>query len=405
MFLSEEIKDKWQPVMEHKDVPSIKDATKRAITLRLLENQQTALDEANITGANVDNWDPILISLVRRTMPKLMAYDTIGVQPMTGPTGLIFAMKSHYTGEASTGAEALTLPAGAPDTEFAGVPAVGGVPPIAGADAMTTAQGEALGGFGGGSTTYNEMSFSIEKSSVTAKTKALKAKYSLELAQDLKAIHGLDAESELSNILSGEILAEINREIINTISSQATAGATAGTTTAGTFDVADSVDNRGARWGGERYKSLLVQINREANLIAKNTGRGRGNWLIVSPDVASALDMVSGLQEPNMSLDNGAQPDVTNNTFAGTLGGKFKVYVDQFASADTVIVGFKGSNMYDAGMFYCPYVPLQMMKSIGEEDFQPRLGFKTRYGITMNPFASGAAGANPYFRKFTVTNL
>jgi len=397
MFLSEEIKDKWEPVMEHADVPAIKDATKRAITLRLLENQQTALDEANVTGANVDNWDPVLISLVRRTMPKLMAYDTIGVQPMSGPTGLIFAMKSHYTGNAATGAEALTTTAGAPDTDFAGDDGT--------ADAMTTAQGENLGGFDGGATTYNEMSFSIEKSSVTAKTKALKAKYSLELAQDLKAIHGLDAESELSNILSGEILAEINREIINTISSQATAGATAGTTTAGTFDVADAVDNRGARWGGERYKSLLVQINKEANLIAKNTGRGRGNWLIVSPDVASALDMTSSLAEPNMSLDNGSQPDVTDNVFAGTLGGKFKVFVDQFASSDSVIVGFKGSNMYDAGMFYCPYVPLQLMKSIGEEDFQPRLGFKTRYGITMNPFASGAAGANPYFRKFTVTNL
>ena len=396
MFLSEQIKDKWQPVMEHAEIPAIQDATKRAITLRLLENQQIALDEANVTGANVDNWDPVLISLVRRTMPQLMAYDTIGVQPMSGPTGLIFAMKSHYTGEASTGAEALTLPAGAPDTDFAGDDGT--------ADAMTTAQGEALGGFVG-STTYNEMSFSIEKSSVTAKTKALKAKYSIELAQDLKAIHGLDAESELANILSGEILAEINREIINKIGTQATPGATAGVANAGTFDVADAVDNRGARWGGERYKSLLVQINKEANLIAKNTGRGRGNWLIVSPDVASALDMVSSLAEPNMSLDNGAQPDVVNNVFAGVLGGKFKVFVDQFASADSVIVGFKGANMYDAGLFYCPYVPLQMMKSIGEEDFQPRLGFKTRYGLTHNPFASGTAAQNPYFRKFTVTNL
>jgi hypothetical protein len=396
MFLSEQIKDKWQPVMEHAEIPAIQDATKRAITLRLLENQQIALDEANVTGANVDNWDPVLISLVRRTMPQLMAYDTIGVQPMSGPTGLIFAMKSHYTGEASTGAEALTLPAGAPDTDFAGDDGT--------ADAMTTAQGEALGGFVG-STTYNEMSFSIEKSTVSAKTKALKAKYSIELAQDLKAIHGLDAESELANILSGEILAEINREIINTIGTQATAGATAGTTLAGTFDVSDALDNRGARWGGERYKSLLVQINKEANLIAKNTGRGRGNWLIVSPDVASALDMVSSLAEPNMSLDNGAQPDVVNNVFAGVLGGKFKVFVDQFASADSVIVGFKGANMYDAGLFYCPYVPLQMMKSIGEEDFQPRLGFKTRYGLTHNPFATGTAGQNPYFRKFTVTGL
>ena len=404
MFLSEEIKDKWQPVMDHAEMPAIKDATKRAITLRLLENQQRALDEANVTGANVDNWDPILISLVRRTMPQLMAYDTIGVQPMTGPTGLIFAMKSHYTGEASTGAEALTLPAGAPNTTFAGDQDAGSTPSVP-TDTMTTAQGEALGGFVTGGAEYKEMSFSIEKSSVTAQTKALKAKYSLELAQDLKAIHGLDAESELSNILSGEILAEINREVVNKISSQAKAGATTGTTTVGTFDVADAADNRGARWGGERYKSLLVQINREANLIARETGRGRGNWLIVSADVASALDMVSSMAVPNMSLDNGVQPDVVNNTFAGVLGGKFKVYVDQFAAADSIIVGHKGANMYDAGMFYCPYVPLQMMKSIGEEDFQPRLGFKTRYGLTHNPFATGANGANPYFRKFSVTNL
>ena len=396
MFLSEEIKDKWQPVMEHEDLPKIEDATKRAITLRLLENQEVALQEANVTGANVDNWDPILISLVRRTMPQLMAYDTIGVQPMSGPTGLIFAMKSHYTGEASTGAEALTLPAGQPDVDFSGDEGT--------ANQLSTADGEALGGFVAGGGDYKEMSFSIEKSSVTAATRALKAKYSLELAQDLKAIHGLDAESELSNILSAEILAEINREVIEMILSQATAGAAAGTTTSGTFDVSDALDNRGARWGGERYKSLLIQINREANLIAKNTGRGAGNWLIVSPDVASALDMVSSLAVPNM--DVGAnQPDIANNIFAGTLGNKYKVYIDQFASADSVTVGYKGSNMYDAGLFYCPYVPLQLMKSIGEEDFQPRLGFKTRYGLTHNPFASGTAGQNPYFRKFTVTNL
>jgi len=396
MFLSEEIKDKWQPVMEHEDLPKIEDATKRAITLRLLENQEKALQEANVTGANVDNWDPILISLVRRTMPQLMAYDTIGVQPMSGPTGLIFAMKSHYTGEASTGAEALTLPAGQPDVDFSGDEGT--------ANQLSTADGEALGGFVAGGGDFKEMSFSIEKSSVTAATRALKAKYSLELAQDLKAIHGLDAESELSNILSAEILAEINREVIELILSQATAGAASGTANAGTFDVADAVDNRGARWGGERYKSLLIQINREANLIAKNTGRGRGNWILCSPDVASALDMVAGLAVPNM--DVGAnQPDIANNVFAGTLGGKYKVYIDQFASADSVTVGYKGSNMYDAGLFYCPYVPLQLMKSIGEEDFQPRLGFKTRYGLTHNPFASGTAAQNPYFRKFTVANL
>ena len=396
MFLSEEIKDKWQPVMEHEDLPKIEDATKRAITLRLLENQEKALQEANVTGANVDNWDPILISLVRRTMPQLMAYDTIGVQPMSGPTGLIFAMKSHYTGEASTGAEALTLPAGQPDVDFSGDEGT--------ANQLSTADGEALGGFVAGGGAFKEMSFSIEKSSVTADTRALKAKYSLELAQDLKAIHGLDAESELSNILSAEILAEINREVIELILSQATAGATSGTDTAGTFDVSNAVDNRGARWGGERYKSLLIQINREANLIAKNTGRGRGNWILCSADVASALDMVAGLAVPNM--DVGAnQPDIVNNVFAGTLGGKYKVYIDQFAAADSVTVGYKGSNMYDAGLFYCPYVPLQLMKSIGEEDFQPRLGFKTRYGLTHNPFASGTAGANPYFRKFTVAGL
>ena len=403
MFLTEEIKDKWQPVMEHSELPAIQDATKRAITLRLLENQEKALQEANVTGGNVDNWDPILISLVRRTMPQLMAYDTIGVQPMSGPTGLVFAMKSHYTGEASTGAEALTLPAGAPDVDFSGNPDGGG----AGVPTNTydTADGEALGGFVAGGGAFKEMSFSIEKTSVTANTRALKAKYSLELAQDLKAIHGLDAETELSNILSSEILAEINREVIQKIQSQATAGATAGTTTAGTFDVADAVDNRGARWGGERYKSLLIQINREANLIAKNTGRGAGNWLLVSPDVASALDMVAGLATPSMDVDNGGQPDIANNLFAGMLGSKYKVFIDQFASADSVTVGYKGSNMYDAGLFYCPYVPLQLMKSIGEEDFQPRLGFKTRYGLTHNPFATGSAGANPYFRKFTVTNL
>ena len=397
MFLSEEIKDKWQPVMEHEDLPKIQDATKRAITLRLLENQEIALQEANVTGANVDNWDPILISLVRRTMPQLMAYDTIGVQPMSGPTGLIFAMKSHYTGEASTGAEALTLPAGQPDVDFSGDDANT-------QNTYTTAEGEALGGFVAGGGAFKEMSFSIEKSSVTAETRALKAKYSLELAQDLKAIHGLDAESELSNILSAEILAEINREVIEKILSQATPGATAGTTTAGTFDVSDPLDNRGARWGGERYKSLLIQINREANLIAKNTGRGAGNWLLVSPDVASALDMVAGLAVPNMEVGSN-QPDIANNIFAGTLGNKYKVYIDQFAAADSVTVGYKGANMYDAGLFYCPYVPLQLMKSIGEEDFQPRLGFKTRYGLTHNPFASGTAAQNPYFRKFTVTNL
>jgi len=396
MFLSEEIKDKWQPVMEHEDLPKIQDATKRAITLRLLENQEKALQEANVTGANVDNWDPILISLVRRTMPQLMAYDTIGVQPMSGPTGLIFAMKSHYTGDASSGAEALTSTAGQPDVDWSGDEGT--------ANVLSTADGEALGGFVSGGGDFKEMSFSIEKSSVTADTRALKAKYSLELAQDLKAIHGLDAESELSNILSAEILAEINREVIEMILSQATAGAASGTANAGTFDVADAVDNRGARWGGERYKSLLIQINREANLIAKNTGRGAGNWIICSADVASALDMVAGLAVPNM--DVGAnQPDVSQNVFAGTLGGKYKVYIDQFAAADSVTVGYKGSNMYDAGMFYCPYVPLQLMKSIGEEDFQPRLGFKTRYGLTHNPFASGTAGQNPYFRKFTVANL
>ena len=396
MFLSEEIKDKWQPVMEHEDLPKIEDATKRAITLRLLENQEKALQEANVTGANVDNWDPILISLVRRTMPQLMAYDTIGVQPMSGPTGLIFAMKSHYTGEASTGAEALTLPAGQPDVDFSGDEGT--------ANQFSTADGEALGGFVAGGGAFKEMSFSIEKSSVTAETRALKAKYSLELAQDLKAIHGLDAESELSNILSAEILAEINREVIELILSQATPGATAGTDVAGTFDVSHATDNRGARWGGERYKSLLIQINREANLIAKNTGRGRGNWILCSPDVASALDMVAGLAVPNM--DVGAnQPDIVNSVFAGTLGGKYKVYIDQFAASDSVTVGYKGPNMYDAGLFYCPYVPLQLMKSIGEEDFQPRLGFKTRYGLTHNPFATGTAAQNPYFRKFAVAGL
>jgi len=276
----------------------------------------------------------------------------------------------------------------------------------AGAEILGSAAHPAgLGATAGGD--WNEMSFSIEKSSVTAGSRALKAKYSQELAQDLKAIHGLDAEAELANILSSEILAEINREIIVKINSQATAGAAAGTTTVGTFDVADATDTRSARWGGERYKSLMIQINREANQIALNTGRGAGNWIICSADVASALDMVAGLDMPSgMNTGSGGiNSDFTKGTFAGVLGGKYKVFVDQYAPNDYITVGYKGQNQYDAGLFYCPYVPLQMMKTIGESDFQPRIGFKTRYGLQHNPFASGSAGANPYFRSFTVTNL
>lgn len=392
MFLTEQeegqLREKWAPIMEHEDLSAIQNPTKRDITIRLLENQEKQLKEDAVTTGNVSNWDPVLISLVRRSTPQLLAYDTVGVQPMTGPTGLVFYMKSYYTNTA--GNEALTIQAGKPDVTHSGP--------------MSTADGETLGGFNGGTNQYGEMSFGIEKTSVEAKTRALKAKYSNEIAHDLKVIHGLDAESELASILSNEIIAETNWELMNLISSEAKVGAQA-STIAGTFDLADAADNKGARWGGERYKALITQINKEANIIARETGRGAGNFIICSADVASILDMTANLATDNAQVTQGMNLDINTSLFAGVLGGKYKVFVNPYLAADEVIVGYKGASEMDAGLFYCPYVPLQMYKSTGEEDFQPRIGFKSRYGIMSNPFAGSGAGANQYYRKFNVANL
>ena len=420
MYLSETIKEKWAPVMEHSDLPEIKDTYKRDVTLRLLENQEKFLAEqpANDSGTMPDSggvakWDPILISLVRRAMPQMIAYDVCGVQPMTGPTGLIFAMKSHYTNQA--GAEALFDEA---DTDATG----GGLGTHVATDntnnpfdgtwttgtGHTTALGEALGD--GGGTNYSQMAFTITKTSVTAKTRALKAEYSTELAQDLKAVHGLDAETELANILSTEILAEINREVIRRIYKNARYGAATDTTTAGVFDL--NTDSNG-RWMVEKFKGLLYQIERDANAIARTTRRGKGNFLICSSDVASAMAM-AGILDYAPAMSTGLEVDDANRTFAGVLNGKMKVYIDPYWGGTTdqfYTVGFKGASAYDAGMFYCPYVPLQMVRAMGENSFQPKIGFKTRYGIADNPFvAQGEAGTNTttgnvYYRKVKVLNL
>lgn len=423
MFLSESLQKKWEPVLNHEGMGQIKDSYKRAVTAVVLENQQKALQEektalfetpANATGASIDNYDPILISLVRRALPNLMAYDVAGVQPMTGPVGLIFAMKSAYTTQSGT--EALFNEA---DTDFSGTGTHDGSNPVDGTyttgTGITTAAAEALGESGG--TDFNEMAFSIEKTTVTAKTRALKAEYTVELAQDLKAIHGLDAESELSNILSQEILSEINREVIRTIYKVAKPGA-ASTATAGTFDL--DVDSNG-RWSVERFKGLLFNIERDANVIAQDTRRGKGNFIICSSDVAAALAMAGMLDtggalagSPSMNVDD------TGNTFAGTLNGRYKVYVDPYsanagAASQFYVVGYKGANAYDAGIFYCPYVPLQMVRAIDPNTFQPKIGFKTRYGMIANPFVLQSNGTtdadtftanrNHYYRRVKVTNL
>jgi len=417
MYLSENIKEKWAPVMEHKDLEEIKDSYKRDVTLRLLENQENFLKEAaptNSMGASsstpgdghVDTWDPILISLVRRAMPHLMAYDVCGVQPMNGPTGLIFAMKSKYSTQGGT--EALHNEA---DTDFSGtgthVATDGTNNPFAGTWTTgagdTTANMEAYGSTGG--TAFGEMAFSIDKTSVTAKSRALKAEYSTELAQDLKAVHGLDAETELSNILSSEILAEINREIIRRIYKNARWGAATNTTAAGTFDL--DTDSNG-RWSVEKFKGLMFQIERDRNEIATDTRRGKGNFLICSADVASALSM-SGMLETGHATSG----DAHTNTLVGTMNG-MKVYVDPYygsAAGQHYVVGYKGSSPYDAGMFYCPYVPLQMVRAMGEDTFQPKIGFKTRYGIVDNPFVTAdqagtsTSTGNQYYRKVKVVNL
>ena len=446
MYLSEQLVKKWSPVLEHPELPKVTDSYKRAVTAVILENQERALREdrafmseaapLNSTDASyVQNWDPILISLVRRAMPNLIAYDIAGVQPMTGPTGLIFAMRAKYTSQGSS-AEALF---DAADTDYSGRNKAGsatggfsttadsGTNPAVLNDSpagtyttgvgMSTAAAEALGDSSANS--FAEMAFSIEKSTVTAKSRALKAEYTMELAQDLKAIHGLDAETELANILSAEILAEINREVVRTIYINSEIGAAAGTTTAGIFDL--DTDSNG-RWSVERFKGLMFQVEREANTIAQRTRRGKGNILITSSDVASALQM-AGVLDYTPALNNNLNVDDTGNTFAGILNGRYKVYIDPYsANANTAkqffVVGYKGTSQYDAGIFYCPYVPLQMVRAVGQDSFQPKIGFKTRYGIQANPFAeagastatavingAGTANANRYYRKVQVINL
>ncbi len=441
MYLTEELQKKWQPVLEHPELEAIKDPYKKAVTALVLENQQQAmrqdriaLNEAdpgptNVTGG-VQNFDPILISLVRRALPNLIAYDVAGVQPMTGPTGLIFAMRAKYINQGGDEAffnEANTMFSGKGSAGnpygFAGTTSTDqGTNPVVSATlaantyttgiALPTATAEYLGS--DGNTAFGQMAFSIEKVTVTAQSRALKAEYSLELAQDLKAVHGLDAETELSNILSTEVLAEINREVIRTIYTVAVPGAQFGTTTAGFFDL--DTDSNG-RWSVERFKGLIFQIERDANVIAKQTRRGKGNVLIVSSDVASAMAM-AGVLSYTPALQADLQVDDTGNTFAGLLHGRIKVYIDPYfggytSNQELVTIGYKGSSPYDAGLFYCPYVPLQMVRAVDQYTFQPKIGFKTRYGLVANPFAEGTTQglgalntqANNYYRAFRISNL
>jgi len=453
MYLHEELQNKWQPILEHGDLPEIKDSHRRAVTAVLLENTETALREqaafapqslleaapTNAMGASsstasagaVDIYDPVLISLVRRAMPNLVAYDICGVQPMTGPTGLIFAMRSRYTDQSSAEAfynEANTAFALDKDDHANGTigdasqnlgdsPADGYLNSSASnlelynfMSGMTTSQAERLGD--GSGNAIPEMAFSIEKIAVTALSRALKAEYTMELAQDLKAIHGLDAETELANILSTEILAEINREIVRTVGTIAKVGAQEGTTTAGKFDL--DTDSNG-RWMVEKFKGLMFHIEKEANAIAKGTRRGKGNMLICRSDVASALQMAGVLDYTPALNSNNLAVDDTGSTFAGVLNGRVKVYVDPYAGDNYMTVGYKGSSAFDAGLFYCPYVPLQMVRAVGENTFQPKIGFKTRYGVVENPFARGtsalaatgvlAADSNEYYRKVVINNL
>ena len=435
MFLSENLQQKWSAILEHQDLPEIKDSYKKAVTAVLLENQEKSLREErnalfeaaptnNIAATGgIDKYDPILIGLVRRAMPNLMAYDICGVQPMTGPTGLIFAMRSTYGAErANVGAgggtarvEALFNEA---NTSFSGN--AGGHSGTDPTSSMTTGTGvstataEAMGTSGGQA--FNDMSFAIDKTTVTAKSRALKAEYTVELAQDLKAIHGLDAEAELSNILSQEFMFEINREIVRTIYKVAKPGSPA-TATAGTFDL--DVDSNG-RWSVERFKGLLFNIERDANHIAQDTRRGKGNFIVCSADVASALAM-SGVLDYAPALSTGLNVDDTGNTFAGVLNGRYRVYIDPYSSNlgaanQFYVVGYKGTSPYDAGMFYCPYVPLQMVRAVDPNSFQPKIGFKTRYGLIANPYVTTTAGGandadtftadrNQYYRRTRVLNL
>jgi len=452
MFQTEHLQEKWAPVLQHPDLPNIEDSYRRAVTTVILENQEKALREdasflaetvptGNVSG--VSNWDPILISLVRRAMPNLIAYDVCGVQPMTGPTGLIFAMRARHASmdgeealvDETTGAAANGFSGDFSNQNAAGTtsgpgdigasesnPAVLNDSPSAGtytfATGMTTAQSEALGD--SGTNAFAEMSFSIDKSTVTAVSRALKAEYSMELAQDLKAIHGLDAETELANILSTEILAEINREVVRSIYKTAEAGAQINTTTAGIFDL--DTDSNG-RWSVEKFKGLMFAIERDANAIGQQTRRGKGNMVICSADVASALQM-AGVLDYTPALANNLNVDDTTTTFAGVMNGRYKVYVDPYsanvAASQYYVVGYKGTSPYDAGFFYCPYVPLQMVRAVGENSFQPKIGFKTRYGLAANPFAASGeesaddspsatgaltANTNSWYRRVKVTIL
>ena len=475
MFQSEQLQAKWAPLLNYEGLDPIKDSHRRAVTAVLLENQERFLREqssfdngslsmlmeaptnsGNAAGASgafggnssaggpTAGFDPVLISLIRRSMPNLVAYDLAGVQPMSGPTGLIFAMRSRYVNQSGTEAfynevdssfsgqdAGLDESSGFSDTA-AGIgtttqsgtnPAVLNPVGTATSTAYNVGQGMVTGDAenldGTGADAFNQMAFSIEKVTVTAKSRALKAEYSLELAQDLKAIHGLNAEAELANILSTEILAEINREVIRTIYTVAEQGAVQNTATAGIFDL--DIDSNG-RWSVEKFKGLLFQIERDANAIAQRTRRGKGNIVMCSADVASALTM-AGVLDYAPALNSNLNVDDTGSTFAGTLMGKFKVYIDPYSanltSSNTTpgnqyyVVGYKGSSPYDAGLFYCPYVPLQMVRAVGENNFQPKIGFKTRYGLVANPFAEGTdqglgrlqVNANRYYRRVAVKNL
>ena len=471
MFNGEQLQEKWAPLLDYEGADAIKDSHRRMVTAVLLENQEKFLNEernflseaptnaANAGGASggfgggataggpVAGFDPVLISLIRRSMPNLVAYDLAGVQPMNGPTGLIFAMRSRYTNQSGTEAlfdeadtafsgqndggdleqglytanasdgQTVGFGTGAQKTNEAGTNPALLTNQTAAQLAYNVGQGMHTGdaedlGDGSGDQ-FNQMAFSIEKVTVTAKSRALKAEYSLELAQDLKAIHGLNAEAELANILSTEILAEINREVIRTIYKVAEQGAVQNTATAGVFDL--DIDSNG-RWSVEKFKGLLFQIERDANAIAQRTRRGKGNIIMCSADVASALTM-AGVLDYTPALNANLNVDDTGNTFAGVLQGKYRVYIDPYAANSAAnqyyVVGYKGTSPYDAGLFYCPYVPLQMVRAVGENTFQPKIGFKTRYGMVANPFAQGTdvgAGAltvntNRYYRRVTVKNL
>ena len=442
MNLQEDIQRKWEPILAHPDLAPIKDTHRRSVTAVILENTEKALREANHyvpqtlteaapanqTGNDIDTFDPVLISLVRRAMPNLIAYDICGVQPMTGPTGLIFAMRSKYSNSSNAGVENFYNEVNTSFTSVVsgantlGQKMVGTVPgnTTSGTanlaetgiynfgSGMSTAQSEALGT--SGNVAFAEMAFSIEKVTVTAKSRALKAEYTMELAQDLKAIHGLDAETELSNILSAEILAEINREVVRTINITATRGATENTTTVGRFDL--DTDSNG-RWSVEKFKGLMFQVEREANQIAKATRRGKGTMIICSSDVASALQMAGVLDYTPALNSNNLNVDDTGNTFAGVLNGRVRVYIDPYAGGNYMVVGYKGSSAFDAGLFYCPYVPLQMVRAVDPDSFQPKIGFKTRYGMVANPYAEGATAglgaltkdSNVYYRRILVDNL